>query len=62
MSAFIQISRLIYAPRGDSGGNCCNYRSNYEARKYGLRCRVCGCVYRRLPKVRENPVQKGGAS
>lgn len=45
-----QLSTPVYLPRPTSGGNCCNYRSNYDKRAKGWRCRVCGVVYKALPK------------
>ncbi len=45
-----QCSRLVYSPLPLSGfGNCCNYKSNYDKRARGWRCRVCGVVYAKLP-------------
>lgn len=45
-----QHSRIVYAPPSHSHqNNCCNYKSNYDPRKKGHRCRVCGGVYAKLP-------------
>lgn len=44
-----QISRVVYAASGNSGGHCCNYVSNYDKRAKGYRCRVCGWTFAELP-------------
>jgi len=48
----LQCSAVAYRPAPQTariGGECCNYKSNYDARAKGWRCRVCGVVYARLP-------------
>lgn len=50
MSAKKQKSRVVYKATGNNGGNCCHYSSNYETRKTGFRCRVCGTVYSKMPE------------
>jgi hypothetical protein len=49
MNELKQTSRVVYKATGNCGGNCCHYTINYDARKNGWRCRVCGTVYKEKP-------------